>query len=542
MDHFRASRLPEADQALCEILAAAPDHVPALDLLGCVAQHSGQYERARTLFRRAVNIAPNDPFLHFNLGVTLEEQGESEAALASFLRVLKLNPKHVRARTRCAELLDGLGRFVEAVGHYRYAVAGYPDDAAMHTKLGNALQHLEYWEEAENHYRRALRLRPDYPAALNNLGVVLQRRDRLDEAESCYRRALTLIPDYTDAHNNLGNLLQERLMLDEAVDHYRKAASDSPRARWNLGTALLLRGAYHEGLACYESRFEGGDEAVGARRMLVRLGALPRWRGGAIGDGDLLVWAEQGLGDTLMMLRYLPLLAGRGVERIVVAAPPPLLRLVRGMGAVSAVIASDDPVPATVVAHCPMMSLPHVFGTRLDSIPGVPYLEVAPRLSEPWRRRLAAYGGLKVGLVWAGSPTQRHNRRRSIDFARLAPLTTIPGVQFFSLQKPARAHPDCLIDWMAECADLLDTAALIDALDLVISVDTAVAHLAGALAKPVWLLNRYESEWRWLLDREDAPWYPGMRIFRQPAPGDWDTVIIRARAALRQSVGQTPSE
>jgi len=535
MDHFQANRLHDAEGALRQVLAAEPANVAALDLLGCVAQQTGRPEQALAFLRRALHIAPYDGFVHFNLGTTLAEQGDCEGALGWFRRVLVLNPTHDRAQAKCAELLHRLGCYDEAVAWYRRVLNASPVNAVIHNKLGNALQHLGRWSEAENHYRLALQHHSDYPAAFNNLGVVLQRLDQIDEAQRCYHRALALVPGYGDAHNNLGNLLQERLAMGEAIHHYREAARYGACTRWNLATALLLCGDYAEGLACYEQRFEGAEEAAQARLTLARLAALPRWQGEDLAGRPLLVWAEQGLGDTLMMLRYLPLLVGRGVGRIIAAVPAALQRLVGSMPAVSEVIGLEAPLPEDVACHCPIMSLPYLFGTRLQTIPPAPYLRVVPALALRWHERFARYPGLKVGLVWAGSPGQRKDARRSIPFELLAPLLAIP-VQFVSLQKAASPSDRRVLDWMAECQDLLDTAALTEALDLVITVDTAVAHLAGALAKPVWLFNRYESEWRWMLEREDSPWYGTLRIFRQPAPRDWASVIARMAAVLRQRV------
>ena len=278
------------------------------------------------------------------------------------------------------------------------------------------------------------------------------------------------------------------------------------------------------------------------------LAGIPRWRGEPLQGKSLLVWTEQGLGDSIMMLRYLPLLEGNGAKRLIARCEPPLLRLFERAAGAWRVVPRDAPlVHEEIDLHCPMMSLPHAFARRGDAIArNVPYVSVPEPLGRSWRNQLGEVAGLRVGLAWAGGAAFVGGAQRDIALERLAPLFDVAGARLVSLQKgPASAEIERsrlrLFDRMRDCRDLLDTAALIDQLDLVISVDTAVAHLAGALGKPVWLLNRLDSDWRWMREREDSPWYPTMRIFRQARRGEWDGVILDAAAALRRLAESRPS-
>jgi hypothetical protein len=398
------------------------------------------------------------------------------------------------------------------VDRYLAALRVQPDLAEAHNNLGITLRHFGRFDEAVASCRAALARRPQSPEAHNNLAMALRDLGRLAEAEACCRQALALRPDYAGAHANLSAI-------------------------------MLLAGRLREGWAEYEWRWKVGKELV------PRPFAQPRWTGGALGDRVLLVHAEQGFGDTLQFCRYVPLIASGA--RVVLEVQQPLLRLLSGLGGVEKVVAHGEPLPPFDL-HCPMLSLPHAFATTLDDVPSrVPYLSADPAQAAIWRQRLAHLPGLRVGVAWTGNPRPFHpaanaiDRRRSIPFERFMRLLDLPGINFVSLQKgepadrAARLPPGiALHDWMHELDDFADTAALVEALDLVVTVDTSIVHLAGALAKPVWLLNRFDTCWRWLLDRTDSAWYPTIRQFRQPRPGDWDTVLAAVRAALAQRASQ----
>ncbi len=381
---------------------------------------------------------------------------------------------------------------------------------------------------------------------------------RLEDAMNRCREALAVDPNCALSHNTLGVALQGMGRPDLAASAYRDAIRLDPEmieAKTNLAMALLLQGDYAEGWRLYETRWRRRHFKHDPRAL-----EQPLWTGD-LGTGDLgtgapkpkrlLIHAEQGLGDTLQFCRYLPLIDPQ--HKVIFEVQAPLVDLMRQLPGVEAVVAHGAPLP-DFDAHCPLLSLPLAFETTLDTIPNqTPYLRADPAKVALWAKRLEAVQGLKVGLVWVGGrrtdnpDSQPLNRRRNISLATLAPLAQARGVSFVSLQKDAPisdAPPPgmTLLDVTDDLHDFTDTAALVDTLDLVISVDTAVAHLAAAMGKPVWLLNRYDTCWRWLLNRDDSPWYPTLRIFRQPTPHDWDTPVAAMLDSLTQWAATTASE
>ncbi len=428
--------------------------------------------------------------------------------------------------------------FAQSLRHHQYgqlneAVAGYrrllylrPNDAETHNHLGLALADLGHAGEAAACHRRAIELRPDYAEAHNDLGAVLGEQGRPEEAAACFRRVIALRPDDAGAQYNLGKALKEQGQLDPAIACYRAAIAlrpDYPDAHENLALALLARGDMPAGWEEYEWRWK---TARGCR--LRRNLAQPQWRGEAAEGRTLLIHAEQGFGDTLQFCRYAAMAAARGL-RVILEVQRPLLRLLGNLAGVDRVIARGEALPEFDL-HCPMLSLPLAFGTTLASIPAPgAYLHADAAQTAAWRARLIATGvqGPRIGLAWAGNAALPTDRRRSLAPARLAPLVALPGLHFVSLQKDGPAAPGAfrLTDFTQELGDFADTAALVANLDLVISVDTATAHLAAALGRPVWLLDRFDPDWRWLRGRRDSPWYPTLRLYRQPRPGDWDPVV-----------------
>jgi tetratricopeptide (TPR) repeat protein len=422
------------------------------------------------------------------------------------------------------------------------ALALAPATPARLCSLGLALGRLGRLDDAARCLDEALRLAPDDPASLTARGDLLQQRDDVEAAETCYRAALRSAPQRADTLGNLGAALYRLGRPDEAIACYRAAlrlAPDLAELHDNLGRALLLSGQLAEGWEAQEWRWRTRESAREAQRF-----AGPAWNGEALGDRVLLLHAEQGFGDAIQFCRYVPRVGA--TARIVLEAPRPLVRLFAGLPGVERIVAQGEPLPS-FEAHCPLLSLPRACRTTLETIPhDVPYLAAAPAAVASWRARLADRVGplnkLRVGLAWAGRPTQGADRRRSIALELLAPLGGVPNVALVSLQTGTAATQAipagmALHDWTATLHDFADTAALIEALDLVIAVDSAVAHLAGALGKPVWLLNRFDTCWRWLQQRTDSPWYPSLRQFRQRAPGDWAPVIAEVAAALAQRAG-----
>jgi Tfp pilus assembly protein PilF len=517
-----------------------------------------------------------------NLANARKDQGDLEEAERHYLTAVRLDPRFIQASIHLGLLQMQRHRFDEAVTCFRRALEVDPTSAEAWNNLGAVLRIQQKLIDAEESFRKALHLNPALPEAWSSLGELLQLRRRIDEAEICCRHALDLRPSYADALNNLATIAKARGELDTAQDHanealrsapghigvlnnlgsiaarrndYRSAESmyrraldqdpEHPTTRYNLATTLLMRGQYTEGFELYESRFDAFPDLHRVRDSFYKiLRAMPRWLGEPLNGARLFVWAEQGLGDALMMLRYLPALRSKDVGTVIVLCDPALARLVRLVDEDITIYTSEEEAEgAAFDVHCPIMSLPQAFGTRFDAIPAEPYLCVPEGQAATWSERLKA-SKFRVGITWAGNNDLQEDPRRSIPLKCFAPLFSIPDIEFVSLQKGLVA-----IEWTAwrgeggeqieQCHDFLDTAALVANLDLVISVDTAVAHLAGALGRPVWLLNRFASEWRWGDVGERSPWYPRTRIYREPAPYTWDAVIARVAADLSRITGSS---
>jgi hypothetical protein len=434
-----------------------------------------------------------------------------------------------------------------AAAGYRQRLADHPDDAEALVNLGVILQLQGQLDPAEASYRQALALRPDLAEAHNNLGVVLQALDRLDPAIACFERALALRPDYQDALNGLGVACHARGWLDRAAVCFRQVLAlrpDHAEAHTNLAMARLQAGDLETGFGELEWRWR-------VQGRTDRLPALPQplWPGGDLSGRRLLVLPEQGAGDTLQFVRYLRLLKARtGVERVVVLAPKPLARLLAPVAGLDQLVVAGEDEPPAFDCYVRLLSLPQRLGTGGDALAAaIPYLGAAPAQIDARRRQLAAAAadrpGLKVGLVWHGNPRQPNNRKRSLPDGLWTRLTGLPGIVWFSLQ-PAPGADDArrlaaagVIDLGPTLTDWSDTAAVIAALDLVITVDTGVANLAGALGRPDWVLLSFAPDWRWQLGCDSTPWYPSLRLFRQPQPGDWAAVLDAVTAALVRRLG-----
>ena len=490
----------------------------------------------------------------FAAAIAHHQAGRLGDAVTFYRRSLALHPVYAEALQNLGSALADLGRSDDAIDCFHKALRLRPDYPMAHLNLGNSLWAKGQADEAIAAYGRAIALRPDFAEAHTFRAIVLGEQGRVDAAIAACRQALALQPGFPDAHNTLGNLLRMAGRVTEAVGCYRRAlalAPGYPDAHFNLGMALLALGDFAAGWPEYEWRWNTPQMMAATRRFTV-----PHWRGEAAVGQRLLIHAEQGLGDTVQFCRYARLAAERGL-RVTVEAPRPLVRLLRSLPGIEAVVTAGEPLP-DVDLHCPMASLPLAFGTTLATIPStVPYLSADPGAVADWRARLAAVAGdaLRVGLVWAGNPSLDRpsraamDRRRSLAPDRLTPLFGVPGVRFVSLQKGGPGLPDGapIFDAMAEVVDFADTAAIVANLDVVIAVDTAVAHLAGVLGRPVFMLDRFDPDWRWMTGRRDSPWYPSLTIYRQPSPGDWESVLAevtgdlaRGRALLQERSGTLP--
>ncbi|WP_372400575.1 tetratricopeptide repeat-containing glycosyltransferase family protein (plasmid) [Azospirillum sp. HJ39] len=503
-------------------------------------QQSGRADEACRLYERI--IAQDRTFAPAinNLGLLYADRGRTAEAAALFRRALMLTPAALNSWNNLGSLLYRLGRRGEAATAYRASARLKPDQPAVLNELGILLEGLQRLDEAEEVFGRAVALVPDEAEYANNHGALLRMAHRLDEAAVRFRRAIALNPQHSGAYSNLGSTVKDRGAFWEALLAFRRARTLDPAfagAHWNESLVRLLIGDFVEGWRRYEWRWKHG-RLPSPQRSFVQ----PRWDGSALQGRRLLVYWEQGFGDVLQFVRYLPLLAREAGEqgRIFLECQHTLAPVLRSLPGVT-VVETGGPLPDFDV-QIPVMSLPLLFGTRLETVPSrVPYLSAEPALVARWAERLrAAAGGLKVGIVWAGSPTHGNDRNRSIGLAPFARLAAIPGVTLVSIQKgpteglaadPPGGFP--ILNLSPDIRDFADTAAIMAGLDLVICVDTSVAHLAGALGVPVWVFIPFAPDWRWMLDREDSPWYPTMRLFRQSAPGRWDDAIDRIEDALR---------
>jgi len=535
-------QLDEAARLYEAVLARTPRNADALHLLGVVRAETGNSEQAAALLAAALDVNPREPTIHFNFANLLQTIGRLREAVAHYDLALGLAPEAAEAWYNRGNCLGRMGFGDDSLASFEAALRVRPAYPAAMLNKGVALQKLGRFDAAVAAFEAALALRPGYAQALGNLGNVLRVMGQWERARLVCEQAVALHPGYAEAHAHLGNVQQNLNAHTAALENYARALALSPElasAQWNRSLTLLRVGQYEAGWRGFEWRKRLSTPVA------VREFQQPEW----LGDSDVrgkvvfLHW-EMGLGDSLQFCRYAPLVRALGAM-VILAVPQPLVRLARTLDPAIEVV-STHAVPSRFDLHCPLMSLPLALGTTLASIPArVPYLHAEPAQVAAWRGRLAALPGLKVGLVWSGAPrpddpeANAIDQRRSLRLGQLAPLAGVAGVSFVSLQKgpaagEAAAPPNGMVlhDWTAELDDFRDTAGLVAALDLVISVDTSVAHLAGALGGPVWVLNRFDHCWRWLDGEGASPWYPSALLFRQAAPGAWAAVMERVAGAL----------
>ena len=562
-------------------VALAPNNPEAWLSYGKSASTLGRYEDALVWYGNALSLKPDYAEAALNKGATLKELKRYEEAIAFAGRALEINPNLVEAWSNKGTLLNELKRYDEAIAHYDQALKLKPDYAEAWSNKGAALHELKQYDEAIAHYDQALKLKPDYAEAWSNKGASLGELKRYDEAiaqcdqalklkpdyaEAWYNKgaslgrlkrydeaiaqcdqALKLKPDYAEAWYNKGASLGGLKRYDEAIAHYDQALkleSDFQEAAWNRALVKLLLGNYEEGWELHELRWK-----TDALKVANRSYQQPLWLGKEPLIGKtILIWAEQGLGDTIQFCRYIKMVADLGA-RVIFEVQEPLLQSLLNLEGVSELIPLGKQVPYFDF-HCPLLSLPLAFKTTVDTIPNrVPYLNPDLNKLAYWKAKLGEKHNLRVGLVWSGGfrlnqPETWHiNERRNIPLSTLEALN-VPKIDFYSLQKGIEAEAELetlqlskwggpnIIDFTKELIDYSDTAALIANLDLVISVDTSVAHMTGAVGKPIWILNRFDTCWRWFVDKSDSPWYPTATIFNQATNGDWESVVDDVRIKL----------
>jgi tetratricopeptide (TPR) repeat protein len=496
--------LAGAETIYRSILRTDSRNFDAQHLLGLVCHQTGRRDEAEQLLRAAVAANPDSPDAHYNLGIVLGDAGQAQSAVDHFRIAARLQPGRPEIRFNLANTLAGLG---------------HPDEAIAE-------------------YREAVRLRPGYTKALLNLGGELRNQERHAEALECYRQVLHFEPQSTKALSQIGTTLANLGRVDEAIEHYRQAVRLDPMdamTRRYLGSLLLLKGEFAEGWAEYEHRWQCDDLKLPAI-------PIPYWDGRPLDGRTIVMVGEQGLGDSLQFVRFAPILKrNHGAGAVAIKCLPAAVDLLAAADGIDEAIAVGK-MRLRCDCYVPLMSIPRVIGTTLETIPAnVPYLRVPPDRAARWDNVFAHLPGLKVGIAWQGNPGHARDRQRSIPLIQFAPLASIAGVNLVSLQKgpgseqlAAAGMP--ITEMGSRLADLADAAAFVSQLDLVITVDTAVAHLAGGLGVPVWVALASLPDWRWLLEREDSPWYPTARLFRQSAAGEWDSVFRRMGEELGRLV------
>ena len=571
VQYHQAGKLGEAEAAYRQILAVNPQQPDALNLLGALAGQVGKYEQAMDLIRRASTIEPNRAEFHANMGIVHAAQGQRAQAAQCFLRAVHLEPRRGEYYFRLGSVHLEMGNYDNSLACFELAASLDNGQPAAHNAMGITHRYKGNLDAAIGWYGQALALQPEFAEAANNLAEALIAKGESGRAIEAARHALKVKPDFTQALNNLGNALRLAGRPDEAVATYQKVAKLDPKLAQtyqNMGNAYSEMGDFARAEGMHRRAIEITPDYVDAHLSLgvihLRRGELERgwglfdwrlklpgmglraglpgtvWTGGEFGGKRILLVAEQGLGDTIQFVRYAAMVAQRGAT-VILSCAKELAGLLRGAEGVSDVVASDGALPAAD-AHCALLSLPGIFRTGMNNIPAkLSYLSADPALKEKWAARIPAGSNLpRVGLVWAGGGRHPANRERSFDLWGLGALAKArEGAKFFSLQVAetsfqAIAPPKGmdLTDLGKEVTDFSDTAAIIANLDLVITADTAVAHLAGALGKPVWVLLPFVADWRWFTDRDDSPWYPTMRLFRQEKAGDWEAPVRKAAEAL----------
>jgi tetratricopeptide (TPR) repeat protein len=561
--HHQSGDVAKAQVIYQAILATQPKHSDALHLLGVTHIQAKQYEQAIRLIDQALQGRPDMAAAHFNRALALKAMNQLEAAQAGFAKVLLLQADYTQALHPRGTVLHALGRAEEALQCFEELARRTPQDPSAHANLGVVLFELTRWQEAQVAFKKAMNLQPNHATHHFNIATAFQEQGCLEDALIHYDQAIALQDDFVDAHHNRGNVLKDLRRYEEALHSLERAMAlrpgdaqaysnqgnvfkamlrledalraydealrlrpDDADAMLNKSIALLLSGQFESGWQAYESRWETKSSRDRVRRFDV-----PAWRGETDLQGKtILLYTEQGLGDTLQFCRYAQVLCEMGA-RVVMEVPGSLSGVLRGLAGVSQWVIKGEALP-NFDLHCPLLSLPLALQTSLETIPGrVAYLKASSDKIQAWSAKLGAPKRLRVGIAWRGSATHNNDRNRSLALEEF--IEKLPRhVDYFSLQKDVRPEDAAVLSAASNVRhfgeslhDFTDTAALCELMDLVISVDTSVAHLSGALGKPTWVLLPYSPDWRWLMHRSDTPWYAAMRLFRQSADLQWAPVL-----------------
>ncbi|CCD85721.1 putative TPR domain protein; putative O-GlcNAc transferase related protein [Bradyrhizobium sp. ORS 285] len=571
LQHLGGGRMLDAQMSCEQALAADPNHADSLALMGIIALQTGQHDHAVAWFSRAIRQSPKIDYLT-SLGFTLKQMGRLDDALAvfdkaiqlkpddaelwkhmggvllaqnrsaeallSYQHALSINPVHREAAFQSGLLLHGEQRYQEAVQAFTVCLTQQPDDLQSLQMRARCARQMKRYDDYLADCQRAQTLAPTDPLVCNNLGDALVCLGRSAEALAWFDKALALRPGLVDVLHNKGFALLQLLRFEEAAAIYREILAiepDNAKAEWQLAHVELQCGDYEAGWAHREARWKMPDFSPDYPRF-----AQPKWLGKEeIAGQTILIEEDEGFGDNIQFARYLPMVAARG-GKVILVVREPLQRLMAGIDGVSQCLAfTPDLQRPAFDMHCPIMSLPLAFGTTLATIPPADYLPPPPadRVAV-WEQRLGWHDRLRVGLVWSGNPHQANDGNRSMPLSTLLPLLDVEA-DFISLQKELRPADKALLaqqsgirDVTADLSDFAETAALMSCLDVVVTVCTSAAHLAATLGRPTWIMLPYAADWRWLRDRDDSPWYPSARLFRQDAGCRFEPVVARVRGEL----------
>jgi tetratricopeptide (TPR) repeat protein len=537
---YNAGRLPEAEALCRRVIAAKDDFFEALHLSAIIQSALGQNGTAVSNYNRALSLRPDSAEALSNRGLALHGLQRFDEALVSYEAALAVRPNYAKALYNRSNTLMALQRYEDALNGYQDALAIQPNYADALVNRAVTLHELKRFEEALTSYENILTVQPDFVEVLFNRGNTFLALQRFDESLSSYDRALAIRPDYAEVLCNRGKVFQELRRFDEAVSSYEGAIrvrQDYPDAHYNHALCLLLTGDFERGWTEYEWRWRLEQLKEQDRRF-----SQPLWLGDSdIANKIILLHAEQGFGDTIQFSRYVPFVAALGA-RVVLEVPTQLYDLMKTLEGVTQIIARGDALPDFDL-RCPLLSLPLAFNTRKETIPSTtPYLHALSPAITAWDARLGPKRRPRIGLAWSGSLAHKNDQYRSMSLSTLLPLLDVDAT-FVSLQKDVRSNDVAtlhdrsdILDVGGDLRDFSDTAALIANLDLIISVDTSVVHLAGALGKPVWILLPFIPDWRWLLDRNDSLWYPTVQLFRQDETRSWPLLVNRVREKLKNFI------
>ena len=514
------------------------DYAEAHNNMGNALYEIGDMQEAEDHYKKALEINPEFLDSYTNLGNMALARGEGDTAVTYYAEALKLQPQNHEVLNNLGNAMRQKGLDDEAIKYYTRAIQFSPNYADAHNNLGNTYKDKGDFHSAEKCYKEALRIKPDFAEALNNMGTV---KEDMDEAISFYLKAIELAPDFMEVYNNLGYTFTNKGMFAEAIKYYEKALALKPdyaEAHFGLGLLQLLIKNFKQGWKEFEWRFRLEDRA---RRVSLPVLPQPRWEGGSIKGKTIYVYSEQGFGDTIQFVRYLPLLHAKGAQ--VLFKPQAELQELFVQNDLKATIINSDAKPDLINfdIHVPLLSIPHVLRTNFNNIPQrTKYLNADKEKAASFHQEYYGNDKFKIGLCWQGRPTHLNDKDRSLTLSSFIRFAEIPEVQLYSLQKGKRAEQLTVLPEKTKITDLgpalndfSDTAAAIEGLDLVITVDTSVAHLSGALGKPTWILLPFTPDWRWFMDAEDSPWYESVRLFRQKRHGRWDEVLDSIWSSLQ---------